>query len=298
MSGPPPPYEEQSSHLYGQPARDSQDGNAFIPEDFKYSTVVISFEPIIRQRFMHKVYSLLSCQLLASLSFCYWASVSTSLQNFIMSHIALFYICMVVSLVSCIWLAVSPRPEDYEASVPEPLLTGSSEEPAQEQRRLPWYVLSSYKQKLTLLSIFTLSEAYCLSLVTLAYDKDTVLSALLITTIVVVGVSLTALSERFENVLNSATSIYYWLNWGLWIMIGMGLTALLFGWNTHSSKFNLLYGWLGAILFTAYLFIDTQLIFRKVYPDEEVRCAMMLYLDIVNLFLSILRILANSNDDN
>lgn len=105
-------------------------------------------------------------------------------------------------------------------------------------------------------------------------------------------------AERFENVLNSATSIYYWLNWGLWIMIGMGLTALLFGWNTHSSKFNLLYGWLGAILFTAYLFIDTQLIFRKVYPDEEVRCAMMLYLDIVNLFLSILRILANSNDDN
>lgn len=51
MSGPPPPYEEQSSHLYGQPAS-SQDGNAFIPEDFKYSTVVISCEPIIRQRFM------------------------------------------------------------------------------------------------------------------------------------------------------------------------------------------------------------------------------------------------------
>lgn len=140
MSGPPPPYEEQSSHLYGQPARNSQDGNAFIPEDFKYSTVVVSCEPIIRQRFMHKVYSLLSCQLLASLSFSYWASVSTSLQNFIMSHIAIFYVCMVVSLVSCVWLAVSPRPEDYEASVPEPLLTGHNEESTQEQRRLPIYM--------------------------------------------------------------------------------------------------------------------------------------------------------------
>ncbi|KAG0672221.1 Bax inhibitor 1 [Maudiozyma exigua] len=261
----------------------------YIPEDFMYSTKVISCEPQIRQNFMMKVYSLLSSQLLFTFVFAYTVSRHEGLQNFIINHMALWWIATLFTLVSCIWLSFAPRPEEVEYN--SSLLNGTDDD---DPQALPWYVLGR-TGKLALLSIFTLCEAYTLSLVTLVYDPDVVLRALLITAVIVVGVSLMALSKRFANVLNSATSIYYWLNWALLLLIGIGISSMFFG---LGNKMSLFYGWLGAIVFTVYLFIDTQLIFRKVYPDEEIKCAMMLYLDIINLFLSILRILNNNNDDN
>ena len=117
---------------------------------------------------------------------------------------------------------------------------------------------------------------------------------MLVTAVVVVAVTAMALSDRFESTVTSAGSIYYWLNIAVWLLIGVGLSSLFFGMN---STVDLIYSWLGATVFTVYLFIDTQMVFRKVYPDEEIRCAMTLYLDIINLFLYILRILARNRDD-
>ncbi|CAD1781212.1 similar to Saccharomyces cerevisiae YNL305C Protein involved in apoptosis [Maudiozyma barnettii] len=270
---------------------EQQNGDGpYIPDDFMYSTKVSSCEPQVRQNFMMKVYSLLSSQLLFTFAFSYAVARNNGLQTFMFSHMALWWIAMVASVVTCIWLSFAPRAEEVEYSTS--LLNDGIDN--DDPQTLPWYVLGR-SGKLALLSIFTLCEAYTLSVVTLVYDPDVVLRALLITAVIVIGVSLMALSPRFANVLNSATSIYYWLNWALLLLIGIGISSMFFG---LGSKMNLFYGWLGAIVFTVYLFIDTQLIFRKVYPDEEIKCAMMLYLDIINLFLSILRILNNSSDDN
>jgi protein lifeguard len=43
--------------------------------------------------------------------------------------------------------------------------------------------------------------------------------------------------------------------------------------------------------------VDTQLILTRYHPEDEVAAAISLYLDIINLFLNILRIL-NSVQDN
>ncbi|KAL3240069.1 Bxi1p RNJ42_05112 [Nakaseomyces bracarensis] len=250
-----------------------------IPDDFKWSTNVTSCEPLIRQWFLHKVYTILSTQLLATLAFGVVMSKWEPLSTFAMANMWVFYVALVGSLGSCIWLSCGFREEEYF--------------PEEHEGDKPWYYLSKRAQY-GMLGFFTLCEAYTISLVCLLYDPQTVLSAIVITTCVVGGISLLALSEKMKWVVESASSIYFWLNWGLLLLIGVGIASLFFG---ISSGTDLLISIVGAVIFTLYLLIDTQMIFRKVRPDEEIKCAMVLYLDIINLFLNILRIMARRNDD-
>lgn len=264
-----------------------------IPDDFKYSTTISSCDFEVRQRFMAKVYSVLSAQLLATLVFCMSAMHSTKLQLFIVNHSFLYFLTIPVTLISCFWIAWAPRREFYESEndTLDPLIGG---ETGRASSNAPWYYLSQRGQYI-LLSVFTVAEAYCLGGSIMFVPQDIVMNAIVVTTVVVIGVTLMAFSGKFEIALESAGSIYYWLNWALLLLIGVGISFLFLG--GMSSTMNLVYGWVGAIVFTIYLFIDTQLIFRQMFLGDEIKCALSLYLDIINLFLSILRIL-NNYDDN
>ncbi|SCV00772.1 LAMI_0G07206g1_1 [Lachancea mirantina] len=284
---PPPAYQEAPAAAYEQ----TEASRNFIPDDFKFSTAVASCEPQIRRWFMRKVYTLLSCQLVASFSMCLLVARSERLQRFVASHQWIMILAIVGALVTCVWLAMAPRQEEPDDAA-DPASAALMGVPS-DTRSAPWYCLT-YRGQLALLAVFTACEAYSLSLVTLVYDPQTVLRALLVTVVVVVGISLVAMSERFELATSSLTNVYYWLNLALWLLIGIGISSIFFG---MGSAVDLFYSWGGATLFTVYLFVDTQLIFRKVYPDEEVRCAMVLYVDIINLFLYILRIMSRNRDD-
>lgn len=63
------------------------------------------------------------------------------------------------------------------------------------------------------------------------------------------------------------------------------------------KKIELVYGVVGALIFSGYILVDTQLVMRHYHVEEEIAAAISLYLDIINLFLSILRILNNSNNN-
>lgn len=80
----------------------------------------------------------------------------------------------------------------------------------------------------------------------------------------------------------------------LWSLIIFGFLSIWF----HSRVLSLVYAWLGAIIFSMYLVFDTQLMLggkHKVAfsPDDYISAALNLYLDIINLFLFILRIVGN-----
>jgi FtsH-binding integral membrane protein len=47
----------------------------------------------------------------------------------------------------------------------------------------------------------------------------------------------------------------------------------------------------GALVFSLYLVYDTQQIMRKTSPEEYIDAAIQIYLDIINLFIYILRLL-------
>jgi FtsH-binding integral membrane protein len=55
------------------------------------------------------------------------------------------------------------------------------------------------------------------------------------------------------------------------------------------------YALLGCIIFSGYILFDTWLIMDKLSPHDHIMAAIMLYLDIINLFLYLLRLLAESN---
>lgn len=80
----------------------------------------------------------------------------------------------------------------------------------------------------------------------------------------------------------------------LWILIIFGFMAAFFPYN---STVELGYGIVAALIFSGYILVDTQLIMRHYHVEEEIAAAISLYLDVINLFLAILRIL-NSQQNN
>lgn len=59
----------------------------------------------------------------------------------------------------------------------------------------------------------------------------------------------------------------------------------------NNDTVELVYAGAGALLFCAFIIYDTHLLMHQLSPEEHVLASINLYLDIVNLFLHILRIL-------
>lgn len=80
----------------------------------------------------------------------------------------------------------------------------------------------------------------------------------------------------------------------LWVLILGGLVASLTG--SASLHFAMAVG--GALIFSLYIIFDVYMIAQRLSPDEYIMAAIELYLDIANLFLHLLRILAASQQNN
>ena len=48
---------------------------------------------------------------------------------------------------------------------------------------------------------------------------------------------------------------------------------------------------LGAVLFSGFIIYDTQLVMKHISPEDYIIAVLNLYLDIVNLFIKILKLL-------
>lgn len=81
----------------------------------------------------------------------------------------------------------------------------------------------------------------------------------------------------------------------LWFMILFGFVAMFIPFN---STIEIIYGVLGALIFSGYILVDTQLVMRHYHVEEEIAASISLYLDVLNLFMSILRILNGANNNN
>lgn len=147
-----------------------------------------------------------------------------------------------------------------------------------------------YPINLILLTGFTVFEGYIIGVATSLYDTQIVLEALTITLVVFIGLTLFAFQTKYDF-----TSWAGILNSVLFCLIGIGFIWFFF---QPSSTAELVYSSIGAIVFSGYILVDTQLIMRKFNVEEEVPAAISLYLDIINLFLNILRILSASQSDN
>ena len=154
---------------------------------------------------------------------------------------------------------------------------------------LTYWKRKSYPTNLFFLGGFTALEAYSISVIVSFYNSRIVLEALVITLGIFIGLTLFACQTKYDF-----TSWMPYLFGALWGLIIFGFLAVFLPAN---STTELIYGGLAALIFSAYILVDTQLIMRHYHVEEEIAAAMSLYLDIINLFLAILRIL-NSQQNN
>ncbi len=154
---------------------------------------------------------------------------------------------------------------------------------------LTYWKRKSYPTNLIFLSGFTLLEAYSVSVIVSFYRTTIVLEAVILTAGIFVFLTLFACQTRIDF-----TSWVPYLYGALWGLILFGFIAM---WFPYNSTTELIYGGVTALVFSGYILVDTQLVLRKYHVEEEIAAAISLYLDIINLFLSILRIL-NSQQSN
>ena len=154
---------------------------------------------------------------------------------------------------------------------------------------LTYWKRKSYPTNLFFLGGFTALEAYSISVIVSFYNSRIVLEALIITLGIFFGLTLFACQTKYDF-----TSWMPYLFGALWGLILFGFLAVIL---PPTSTTELIYGGLAALIFSGYILVDTQLIMRHYHVEEEIAAAISLYLDIINLFLAILRIL-NSQQNN
>ena len=135
-----------------------------------------------------------------------------------------------------------------------------------------------------LLTVFTASEAYMVAVVCSYYDPSTVFIAACMTAVVTIALTLYAMFTKRD--------FSQWIG----MAVGLGsvlLLLLIFGLFFHNRWFEIIICAVGVLVYSIYLIIDTQLIMGKgtysLQSDEYVIAAILIYIDIIQLFLYILR---------
>uniref|UniRef100_A0A665W9D8 Transmembrane BAX inhibitor motif containing 4 n=1 Tax=Echeneis naucrates TaxID=173247 RepID=A0A665W9D8_ECHNA len=134
---------------------------------------------------------------------------------------------------------------------------------------------------LLLVFVSTILTAICLPTVTF-YEYSTVLQALFLTSAVFVG--LTAYTFQSKR---DFSKMGVGLFACLWILILASFMRFFF----DSDTTELALSGAGALVFCGFIIYDTHLLMKQLSPEEHILASINLYLDIVNLFLHILRLL-------
>nr|XP_033815524.1 protein lifeguard 4 [Geotrypetes seraphini] len=139
---------------------------------------------------------------------------------------------------------------------------------------------------LFLLFGFTLLEAVTVAITVTFYEVSVVLQAFILTTAVFLGLTAYTLQSK-KDFSKFGAGLFACL----WILILASFLRLFF----YSETVELVFAAAGALLFCGFIIYDTDLLMHKLSPEEYILAAINLYLDIINLFLHLLRILEAIN---
>ncbi|KAJ7785202.1 UPF0005-domain-containing protein [Mycena maculata] len=222
-----------------------------VPDDFKYGTTVSDSAPQIRKAFIRKVYTILLCQISATVVVAGFFSQSELALEWVKNHLWVFFVTIAgtfVNLGLLFW----------------------------KRHTHPWNLL--------LMSTFTVAEALTLGLAVAFYENTVVLQALLITLTVFVGLTLFTLQSKYD--FGGMGPFLFAVLLVLCMTSFMHLVVAPF-----SRVLDMAYTVCGCIIFGAFVVYDTYRINARLSPDEFVMGALSLYLDFINLFLRVLRLM-------
>lgn len=224
-------------------------------DDFAHGATVSACEAAVRQGFLRKVFGLVAAQLLATAAVCALFMFEPATRAFVLSTPSM----QLVSFVAAFGFLFAAQ--CYKDQHPK---------------------------NLVMMGGFTLSMAWSVGTVCAQFYANgyglVVLEAVALTASVTACLTLYTLRSKADFSFLGAG-----LGAALWVLIIGGFLAPLVG--MAAFHFALAVG--GAALFSLYIVYDVWQISQRLSPDEYVTAAISLYLDILNLFLHILQILAS-----
>eukprot|EP00922_Rhytidocystis_sp_ex-Travisia-forbesii_P021156 GHVS01031028.1.p1 GENE.GHVS01031028.1~~GHVS01031028.1.p1 ORF type:complete len:280 (-),score=17.34 GHVS01031028.1:256-1095(-) len=144
----------------------------------------------------------------------------------------------------------------------------------------------SYPSNYVLLCLFTICESVMVGYISAFCDATVVLQAFIATSVLVTSLVVFSLQTTYDFTSWVAVMVYVLL---AFIVVGT-LKALFW----HSETLELLLSGGMALVFCIYLVVDTQLLIGRgkirLGQDDYILGALMIYLDIINLFIELLRI--------
>ncbi|KXS15770.1 UPF0005-domain-containing protein [Gonapodya prolifera JEL478] len=145
------------------------------------------------------------------------------------------------------------------------------------KRKTPW--------NFVVLSIFTVCEAFSIGTAVSLYDSRVVLQAVIITFALFVLLTIFTIQSKFDF-----SGLGPFLFIALFALIIAGFVQLFLPFNRVT---DLVIAVIGALVFCGYTVFDTYMIVNRASPEDYIIAAVELYLDILNLFLYILKILSS-----
>lgn len=214
----------------------------------------IEIHKMMRMGFIRKVYGILAAQLILTVAIMS-LSLFKDFNEFLRTNLALFYVALGISLVIIL-----------------PLICFKS-------------LARSSPMNYIMLFTWTMCEGYMLAVCCSFYEPQTVLLAGVLTAAVTISLTIYAMT----------TDVDFTFLGGLLF----SCAAIMLVWSIYSIIFgvvlNSFYCALGVIVYSIYLIFDTQLIMGKFGVefniDDYVYAALMIYIDIIQLFLYILQML-------
>ncbi|KAM5171137.1 protein lifeguard 4 [Mantella aurantiaca] len=135
---------------------------------------------------------------------------------------------------------------------------------------------------LYLLFLFTILEAVTVGITVTFYEAAVVLQAFILTSAVFFGLTIYTFQSK-KDFSKFGAGLFA----GLWILILAGFLRFFF----YSETVEIAIAAGGSLLFCGFIIYDTHLLMHKLSPEEHILASINLYLDIINLFLHLLRLL-------
>lgn len=228
----------------------------------KEEEVRVEINTVIRLGFIRKVYGILSIQLFITTIFCIFSMTSKSFKEFMLFHRGLFYLMLFILIVFPILIVCCQG----------------------LMRQVP--------QNYIILLIFTLAESYAVGFICAFSKPEVVFMAAMMTFIMVLSLTFYAINTKTD------ITTYGGL---IFIFSSALLLLVIFGLFIRYNFFHVLISLFFAILFAFYIIYDTQLIMgnrqEMIQVDDYILGAFIIYTDIINLFLELLRILSYFTDN-
>lgn len=261
----PPPYGQSpppAAAVFGGP-QPGMYGSSYAEDPIQGEIKGFDFtDKSIRNGFIRKVYSILMCQLLITVSMIALFLYHRPTKLWVMQHPEMFWICFAATIILLISMICCTN----------------------VRRKAP--------MNFVFLFLFTIAEGFLLATAASMYSSEEVLLAVGITSAVCLALTLFAFQTKFDF-----TAMGSILFVAMVVFLIFGIIAIIW----HGKIMTLVYASIGALLFSIYLVYDTQLMIGgnhkySISPEEYIFAALNLYIDVINIFLYILTIIGASRD--